>query len=84
VTTRSPIDAVRLKVIQIGKVWLQGWGIVDAEGNFILRHQIKRRYVFFQKLPPCLVDIEALCVVASLVARTPGALSHEVRLMPPV
>ena len=43
----------------MGKVWLQGWGRVDAEGNFILRRQIKRRYVFFQKLPPCLVDIEA-------------------------
>lgn len=35
--TRSPIDAVQLKVIQIGNLWLQGWGIVDAEGNFILR-----------------------------------------------
>ena len=28
---------------------------VDAEGNVILRRQLKRRYVlaFFQKLPPC-------------------------------
>ena len=43
----------------MGKVWLQGWGRVDAEGNFILRPQIKRRYVLFQKLRPCLVDIEA-------------------------
>jgi transposase len=34
---------------------------VDAEGNAILRRQLKRRYVlaFFQKLPPCLVGIEA-------------------------
>ena len=34
---------------------------VDAEGNVILRRQLKRRYVvaFFQKLPPCLVGIEA-------------------------
>ena len=34
---------------------------VDAEGNVIIRRQLKRRYVltFFQKLPPCLVGIEA-------------------------
>jgi hypothetical protein len=34
---------------------------VDAEGKIILRRQLKRRYVlaFFQKLPPCLVGIEA-------------------------
>jgi transposase len=34
---------------------------VDAEGNVTLRRQLKRRYVlaFFQKLPPCLVGIEA-------------------------
>jgi transposase len=34
---------------------------VDAEGNVVLRRQLKRRYVvaFFQKLPPCLVGIEA-------------------------
>ena len=34
---------------------------IDAEGNVIVRRQPKRRYVlvFFQKLPPCLVGIEA-------------------------
>jgi hypothetical protein len=34
---------------------------VDANGNVVLRRQLKRRYVlaFFQKLPPCLVGIEA-------------------------
>jgi transposase len=34
---------------------------VDAEGNVVFRRQLKRRYVlpFFQKLPPCLVGIEA-------------------------
>ena len=33
---------------------------VDAEGNVVLRRQLKRRYVlaFFQKLPPCLVGIQ--------------------------
>jgi transposase len=34
---------------------------VDTEGNVVLRRQLKRRYVlvFFQKLPSCLVGIEA-------------------------
>jgi hypothetical protein len=34
---------------------------VDATGNAIVRRQLKRRYVlpFFQKLPPCLIGIEA-------------------------
>jgi transposase len=34
---------------------------VDAEGKVLIRRQLKRRYVlaFFEKLPPCLVGIEA-------------------------
>ena len=34
---------------------------VDTEGNVVIRRQLKRSYVmtFFQKLPPCLVGIEA-------------------------
>src|SRR5271167_2864037 len=34
---------------------------VDAAGQVVLRRQLKRRYVlkFFEKLPPCLVGIEA-------------------------
>ena len=34
---------------------------VDAAGQVVLRRQLRRRYVlaFFQKLPPCLVGIEA-------------------------
>ena len=34
---------------------------VDTQGNVVLRRQLKRRYllVFFQKLPPCLIGIEA-------------------------
>src|SRR5258706_432729 len=33
----------------------------DADGNVVVRRQLKRRYVlaFFQKLPSCLVGIEA-------------------------
>jgi len=34
---------------------------VDAAGQVVVRRQSKRRYVlaFFQKLPPCLIGIEA-------------------------
>jgi transposase len=34
---------------------------VDAGGQVVVRRQLKRRYVmaFFQKVPPCLVGIEA-------------------------
>jgi transposase len=57
---------------------------VDAEGNVILRRQLKRRYVlaFFQKLPPCLVGIEA-CASSHYWSRELQTLGHTVRLMPP-
>jgi transposase len=44
---------------------------VDAEGNVLIRRQLKRRYVlaFFERLPPCLVGI-GLRHISSLVART--------------
>jgi transposase len=45
---------------------------------------LKRRYVpaFFQKLPPCLVGIEA-CASSHYWSRELQALGHTVRLMPP-
>jgi transposase len=57
---------------------------VDAEGNVVIRRRLKRRYVlaFFQKLPPCLVGIEA-CASAHHWSRELQALGHSVRLMPP-
>jgi transposase len=57
---------------------------VDAAGQVVVRRQIKRRYVlaFFQKLPPCLVGIEA-CASAHHWSRELQALGHTVRLMPP-
>lgn len=57
---------------------------VDAERNVVLRRQVKRRYVlaFFQKLPPCLVGIEA-CASAHHWSRELQGFSHTVRLMPP-
>ena len=57
---------------------------IDADGNIVIRRQLKRRYVlaFFQKLPPCLVGIEA-CASAHYWSRELQALGHVVRLMPP-
>ena len=51
---------------------------VDAGGQVAIRRQLKRRYVlaFFQKLPPCLIGIEACALVASLVARAQDARPH--------
>ena len=57
---------------------------VDAGGQVTIRRQLKRRYVvaFFQKLPPCLVGIEA-CASSHHWSRELQALGHTVRLMPP-
>ena len=56
------MQAVTTIGLDIAKSVFQIHGI-DATGNVIVRRQLKRRYVlsFFQKLPPCLVGIEA-CV----------------------
>jgi transposase len=69
--------------LDIAKSVFQVHGI-DAEANVILRRQLKRRYVlaFFQKLPPCLVGIEA-CASSHHWSRELQALGHTVRLMPP-
>src|SRR3979409_1745817 len=57
---------------------------VDAAGQVLIRRQLKRRYVlaFFQKLPPCLVGIEA-CASSHHWSRQLQALGHTLRLMPP-
>jgi len=56
---------------------------VDAGGQLVIRRQLKRRYVltFFEKLPPCLVGIEA-CASSHYWSRELQALGHTVRLMP--
>src|SRR5215813_8064567 len=56
---------------------------VDANGQVVIRRQLKRRYIlaFFQKVPPCLVGIEACA--SSPWSRELQALGHTVRLMPP-
>ena len=57
---------------------------VDTAGQVVIRRQLKRRYVlaFFQKLPPCLVGIEA-CASSHHWSRELKTLGHTVRLMPP-
>jgi transposase len=57
---------------------------VDAQGEVIIRRQLKRRYVlaFFQKFPPCLIGIEA-CASSHHWSRELKAPGHTVRLMPP-
>ena len=69
--------------LDIAKSVFQVHGI-DAEGKVIIRRQLKRRYLlaFFQKLPPCLVGIEA-CATSHYWSRELRRLGHTVRLMPP-
>jgi transposase len=57
---------------------------VDAAGQVVVRRQLKRRSVlaFFQRLPPCLVGIEA-CASSHYWSRELRALGHTIRLMPP-
>src|SRR6516165_4904474 len=56
---------------------------VDAEGQVIVRQCLARRrvLVFFEKLSPCLVGIEA-CSTSHYWARELIARGHEVRLLP--
>jgi len=56
----------------------------DAAGQVVLRRQLKRRHVlaFFEKLPSCLVGIEA-CASSHHWSRELQAMGHTVRLMPP-
>jgi transposase len=77
------MQAVKTIGLDIAKSVFQVHGI-DAEGKVIIRRQLKRRYVlaFFEKLPPCLVGIEA-CATSHHWSRELKALGHNVRLMPP-
>jgi transposase len=79
----QPMQSVTTIGLDIAKSVFQVHGI-DAEGNVVVRRQIKRRYVlaFFQRLPPCLVGIEA-CATAHHWSRELQAIGHSVRLMPP-
>ncbi len=69
--------------LDIAKSVFQVHGI-DAAGLVVIRHQLRRRHVlaFFQKLPPCLVGIEA-CASSHHWSRELQTLGQTVRLMPP-
>jgi transposase len=77
------MQAITTIGLDIAKSVFQIHGI-DAGGQVVIRRQLKRRYVltFFQKLPPCLVGIEA-CASSHHWSRELQALGHTVRLMPP-
>ena len=77
------MQAITTIGLDIAKSVFQVHGI-DANGQVVIRRQLKRRYVlsFFQKLPPCLVGIEA-CASSHHWSRELMALGHKVRLMPP-
>lgn len=59
--------------------------VADAEGAPIFNRKLRWAEVlrFFEKLPPCLVGLEA-CGSAHYWAREIAALGHDVRLIPPV
>jgi transposase len=78
------MQAITTIGLDIAKSVFQIHGVYAA-GNVIVRRQLKRRYVlpFFQKLPACLVGIEA-CGSSHHRSRELTALGHTVRLMPPV
>src|SRR5678816_4115530 len=77
------MQMVRTVGLDIAKSVFQVHG-VDGAGQVVIRRQLKRRYVlaFFQKLPPCLVGIEA-CASSHHWSRERKALGHTVKLMPP-
>ncbi|MUZ65679.1 IS110 family transposase [Agrobacterium vitis] len=56
----------------------------DTEGTPLFNRKLRRAEVlrFFEKLPPCLVGMEA-CASAHYWAREIAALGHAVRLLPP-
>ena len=77
------MQAITTIDLDIAKSDFQVHGI-DAEGQVVIRRQLKRRYVlaFFQKIPSCLVGIEA-CGSSHHWSRELQALGHKARLMPP-
>src|SRR5438477_2595647 len=82
--SEEPImQAITTIGLDIAKSVFQVHG-VDADGQVVIRRQLKRRYViaFFEKLPPCLIGIEA-CASSHHWSRQLQMLGHTVRLMPP-
>ena len=74
------MQAIATIGLDIAKSVFQVHG-VDAAGQVVVRRQLKRRYVlaFFQKLPPCLIGIEA-CASSHHWSRAPLDSPAVVRL----
>jgi transposase len=68
--------------VDLAKHVFQVHGIAP-DGSVVLRQRLRRSQmmVFFAKLPPCLVGMEA-CATAHHWARELSSLGHEVKLMP--
>ena len=68
--------------LDLGKDVFQVHGIA-ADGTVLFNRPIRRKQAlaFFQRIPPCLVGIEA-CGSAHHWARELTAIGHDVRLMP--
>jgi transposase len=76
------MSEVRVIGLDIAKSVFQLHGI-DGAGVTVLQKRLTRARLlpFFEKLPPCLVGIEA-CATSHYWARELSKLGHEVRLMP--
>ena len=70
------MQAITTIGLDIAKSVFQVHG-VDADGQVVIRRKLKRRYVlaFFEKLPACLVGIEA-CATSHHWSRQLQALGH--------
>lgn len=77
------MDKVTILGINLAKPAFQLHG-VDAQRCTVLRHHLPRSQMlgFFQRLPPCLIGIEA-CAGAHYWARKLSKFGHEVRFMQP-
>jgi len=73
---------VRVIGLDIAKSVFQLHGL-DGAGAIVLQKRLTRARLlpFFEKLPPCLVGIEA-CATSHYWAREIARLGHEVKLMP--
>jgi len=73
---------VRIVGLDIAKSVFQLHGVDDAGATVLQKRLTRARLLpFFEKLPPCLVGIEA-CATSHFWARELTKLGHEVKLMP--
>jgi transposase len=82
--TESNTASLAVIGIDIGKEVFHLVGI-GVDGKIAFRRRIRRLGVkdAFEKLPPCIVGMEA-CLSAHFVSRTLRALGHEPRIIPAI